>query len=89
MLSSALLYYIAPTSGKATSSEMLVPIYQAAWCHIPEQAVYSFTTAGQLPSWHCKTPAVGNIVFMEGVSSLHELWQQIFLWDKTATRIMV
>jgi hypothetical protein len=38
--------YVAPTSGQATSSEMLVPIYQAVWCHIPEQAVYSVTIFG-------------------------------------------
>jgi len=69
-----MLCYLAPTSGQAASSEMLVPIYQAARCHIPEQAVYSVTTAGQLCSWHCKAPVVCNIVFLEEVSSLRELW---------------
>jgi hypothetical protein len=72
-----MLYYIrvAPTSGQASSSEILVLIYQVTRCHIPEQAVHSVTTAGQVPSWHCKAPTVYNIVFMEEMSSLRELWQ--------------
>lgn len=80
---------VDPEDGGAWSSEMLVPMYQAAWHHIAEQAVYVITTGVCLPSWHYKALFITLCSWKRCLHFVNFHVIAFFPKDKTATRIMV